>query len=143
MEKLGDEKEEFYPLNLFKQVQVGSADGEVLRAFLQLDDPSAGHRSTHSCDLGDIDDSGAMNAPKLAWIQFFDQTFDRFGNQGFALPGNNRSILVIGLEITGLIDWDEFRTTAALGANPFPEIVLLGDRTASLFRCGRAMIWKR
>ena len=89
MEKQGGEKEESEALNLFKQVQVGSADGEVLGAVLQLDNPSAGPRSTHSCDLGDIDDGRAMNAPKPVWVQFLDQTFDRFGDQGFALPGNN------------------------------------------------------
>jgi hypothetical protein len=74
-------------------MQIGTADSEDLQPIFEPDGPSSGFRSTHFVYLGDIDDGGTVNAPKLFRVQFFGQGFDRFVDQAFVLPGEDRLVL--------------------------------------------------
>lgn len=73
MEKLGAERDEFTILHSLEPVQVRAADGRDLRPVYEPGGPSAGFRSAHLGDPGDIDDGGAMISPELVRVQFIGQ----------------------------------------------------------------------
>ena len=60
-------------LHLFEQMQIRPADNKNLRTVYQPDGAAPGLRAAYMVDVGEVDDSGAMNAPKAVRIQLCGQ----------------------------------------------------------------------
>src|SRR5437762_10511356 len=104
--------------HLAKAVGKRPAYCECFRPRLELDERASVKVARRRRDLREVDDRAAVNLPESVRIQRFPQLLERRSNQRFALGGKHAGVLVVGLEITDILDRDEPHLVADGCADP-------------------------
>ena len=97
---------------LSKPVLPSLADGQFVVASFEQDRHAAFAIALNGGNARDVDDGAAMNLPERFAIEFVEQFFERFANEGLAVGRHHARVFGVGLKIKNFLNRDEFDDVA-------------------------------
>src|SRR2546428_4911738 len=101
----------------------GAADGKFLGSLLENDQRLVAIVALDARNRAQVDDRAAMDLPEELGVELIEELLDRFADQRFSVRGDDLGVLVLGVEVENLIDWNQAHRRPERSPDPFQRTV--------------------